>query len=168
MQIFLLTYFRRIEMKTLMIKDLSLTEEMDRKAMAAVQGGTYKGAHYVPSYSQNKSDLSFDATQLISQDQNVFNANGNNVAFLDKSKINSTVTSDQHANNNSIRIIFYLLLTNCLILPAAFLLGFHPLYFTFSYFQALTFFLVQKNKEQRTFPSEIMCDHLLTPILCSR
>jgi len=87
-------------MKTLMIKDLSLTEEMDRTAMAAVQGGTYKGAYYVPSYGQSKSDLSFDATQLISQSQNVNNANGNNVAFLDKSKIDSTVTSNQHANNN--------------------------------------------------------------------
>ena len=29
-------------MKTLMIKDLSLTEEMDRKALKAVRGGIYR------------------------------------------------------------------------------------------------------------------------------
>jgi hypothetical protein len=88
-------------MKALMIKDLSLTEELDRKAIAAVHGGTYKGSVYaLPTYGQYKSDLSFDATQLIAQNQNVVNENGNNVAFLDKSKINSTVTTDQHANNN--------------------------------------------------------------------
>jgi hypothetical protein len=81
-------------MKALMIKDLSLTEEMDRKAMAAVHGGVSK-----PSYDKYPSGLSFDATQLISQTQNIVNQNGNNVAFLDKSRIRSTVTSDQDANN---------------------------------------------------------------------
>jgi len=85
-------------MKALMIKDLSLTEEMDRKAMAAVHGGVSQGMYSEPSYDKYKG-LSFDATQLISQTQNVVNQNGNNVAFLDKSKIRSTVTSDQDAHN---------------------------------------------------------------------
>jgi len=88
-------------MKTLMIKDLALTEELDRKAMAAVHGGTYKGVvHPFPSYSQSKSGLVFDATQIIGQTQNVVNENGNNLAFLDKSKITSTVDTDQTAKNN--------------------------------------------------------------------
>jgi len=88
-------------MKTLMIKDLALTEELDHQAMAAVHGGTLKGIVYpFPSYSQYKSDLSFDATQMIGQTQNVVNANGNNLAFLDKSKITSTVDTDQTAKNN--------------------------------------------------------------------
>jgi hypothetical protein len=88
-------------MKALMIKDLSLTEELDSKAMAAVHGGVAKGGVYSGlSYDQYKSGFSsFDATQLISQTQNVVNENGNNVAFLDKSKIRSTVTSDQDAHN---------------------------------------------------------------------
>jgi len=88
-------------MKTLMIKDLALTEELDRKAMGAVHGGMMKGVVYpLPSYSQSKSGLMFDATQIIGQSQNVVNENGNNVAFLDKSKITSTVTTDQTAKNN--------------------------------------------------------------------
>ncbi|MES2353601.1 MAG: hypothetical protein V4568_04200 [Pseudomonadota bacterium] len=88
-------------MKTLMIKDLALTEELDRNAMAAVHGGTLKGSVYpFASYGQYKSDLSFDATQVIGQTQTVVNENGNNLAFLDKSKITSTVNTDQTAKNN--------------------------------------------------------------------
>ncbi|HVK55558.1 MAG TPA: hypothetical protein VM532_11085 [Burkholderiales bacterium] len=88
-------------MKALMIKDLPRTEELDGKAMAAVHGGMAKGSVYSGlSYDQYKPNFSsFDATQLISQTQNVVNENGNNVAFLDKSKIRSNVTSTQDANN---------------------------------------------------------------------
>jgi len=97
----LFTYFNRnTAMKTLIIKDLYLSEKLDSKAMAAVHGGMLKGVYPFHSYSQSKSDLSFDATQIIGQSQNVANANGNNVAFLDKSKITSTLTTDQTAKNN--------------------------------------------------------------------
>src|SRR5437899_3319459 len=73
------TTFRRITMKTLMIKDLALTEELDRKAMTAVHGGTFKGYVpyvWVPGYSESTS--SFSASQAIGQVQDIVNTNGNN------------------------------------------------------------------------------------------
>ena len=84
-------------MTTLMIKDLSRTEELDSKAMAAVRGGKY----YVPSFSlsldKSKHDFSVDVKQLIQQSQEV--NTGNNVAFLDHSTIKADV--DQTAKNTS-------------------------------------------------------------------
>lgn len=87
-------------MKSLTIKDLSRTEELDRAAMAAVQGGTYKGmpAYWLPAYGITKNSFSFDAAQAIGQEQNVLNNNGNNVAFAHD--IHSTVKPTQSANNN--------------------------------------------------------------------
>ena len=86
-------------MKTLIIKDLSVTAELDRKAMSAVHGGMLKGYspyYWVPSYSE--SSFSFDATQVIGQVQNTTNVNGNNVAFA--TDIQSTVKPTQTASNN--------------------------------------------------------------------
>ncbi|MBC7574131.1 MAG: hypothetical protein H7244_07330 [Herminiimonas sp.] len=79
-------------MTSLTINDLSNTAELDRKAMAAVRGGMYKG-YTPPSFGGSKHDFSFDATQLTSQTQNNINENGNNVAFVDG--INSTFKPTQ-------------------------------------------------------------------------
>ncbi|MBS1191781.1 MAG: hypothetical protein H6R10_3573 [Rhodocyclaceae bacterium] len=90
-------------MKTLMIHDLSRTEALDAKAMAAVQGGMYKKG--LPSfwsyYDGSTHDSSLTAVQKIGQSQEVFNTNGNNVAFSDH--ITSTVKPTQTASNSVVR-----------------------------------------------------------------
>ncbi len=91
-------------MTTLIIKDLAVTEELDRTAMAGVQGGMFKCAPVscFPTDSFpaaiKPSSFSFDATQMLGQTQNVLNNNGNNVAFA--SGITSTVNPSQHGSNN--------------------------------------------------------------------
>ncbi|HZX29711.1 MAG TPA: hypothetical protein VFF03_00025 [Rhodocyclaceae bacterium] len=91
-------------MRILLIKDLSRTETLDAKAMAAVQGG-HKGA---PTYYRadlwdlSSHDNSLKVDQLIGQNQETFNANGNNVAFSDG--ISSKVKPTQTASNNVFRI----------------------------------------------------------------
>jgi len=82
-------------MKSLTIKDLSITEELDSRAMSAVHGGTLPS--YWPGVSVSSYESSFSATQLISQSQNTLNVNGNNVAFADH--IDSTVKPVQKATN---------------------------------------------------------------------
>jgi hypothetical protein len=71
-------------MNTLMIKDLSITEQLDSKAMRAVRGGYgYPSSSYFnfsPVVAPNNSKQ-VSATQLISTELNLQNANGNNVAF---------------------------------------------------------------------------------------
>jgi hypothetical protein len=86
-------------MKTLMIKDLSRTADLDRSAMASVHGGMYKGGspYMLGLYDASKHSFSFDATQVIDQSQNTLVNNGNNVAFA--SGITSTVKPTQTANN---------------------------------------------------------------------
>jgi hypothetical protein len=83
-------------MKSLTIKDLSVTEELDSRAMSTVRGGNLPGW---PSYSSTSADFSFASQQLISQSQNTINNNGNNVAFA--SGISSTVKPTQTANNSN-------------------------------------------------------------------
>jgi hypothetical protein len=88
-------------MKTLIIKDLARTEELDGKAMAAVRGGwsmnspTYKvgNVSYAPSY-----DASIHASQDMVQVQNVTNAVANGSAFLDG--VHATNTTSQSGQNN--------------------------------------------------------------------
>jgi hypothetical protein len=73
-------------MKTLIIKDLARTEQLDRSAMAAVRGGmkvksssySFGDTTYAPSY-----DSSIDAAQDLVQEQDVVNATANGSAFLD-------------------------------------------------------------------------------------
>jgi len=87
-------------MKTLTIKDLSRTEELDRPAMAGVRGGMYVG--YFPSWSSvydtSKHDFSVTAEQLNSQTQNIANNNGVNAAFVDN--IHTTIKPTQTASNS--------------------------------------------------------------------
>jgi hypothetical protein len=93
-------------MTSLLIKDLSVTEQLDARAMSAVRGGTYSGCYIpLPSYcwpsptgSVSKSDFSFDATQMLGQSQNTMVNNGNNVAFA--SGITSNVNPTQTGSNN--------------------------------------------------------------------
>ena len=86
-------------MKTLTIKDLSRTTELDRQAMAGVSGGMYKGwmPYSLSSFDKSSHSFSFDASQAIGQEQNTLVNNGNNVAFA--SGITSTVKPTQTADN---------------------------------------------------------------------
>ena len=73
-------------MKTLTIKDLTRTEELDCAALSAVRGGIRIGEPsyqfgnitYAPSY-----DSSIHATQNLAQFQTVTNAVANGSAFVD-------------------------------------------------------------------------------------
>jgi hypothetical protein len=80
-------HLRRNTMKSLTIKDLARTEELDHAALSAVRGGmkmgwptTYKTSdiNYTPSY-----DSSIHATQNLAQFQDVTNAVANGSAFVD-------------------------------------------------------------------------------------
>ncbi|HEY0844477.1 MAG TPA: hypothetical protein VGE12_03870 [Noviherbaspirillum sp.] len=71
-------------MATLKIDDLTVTEELDRKAMAAVRGGS-KGVpsyYWGPMLSFEKNDFSFNASQMLGQNQQTVVNNGNNAAFV--------------------------------------------------------------------------------------
>ena len=87
-------------MTTLTINDLSITADLDRKAMAAVRGGYYRGgpSFGLPAFGSSKHDFEFSATQLTSQTQNNVNENGNNVAFA--SDISSTFKPTQTSSNS--------------------------------------------------------------------
>jgi hypothetical protein len=88
-------------MKSLTIKDLARTEELDGKVMAAVRGGwtmnspryTIGDVSYAPSY-----DASITAGQSLAQLQNVTNAVANGSAFLDG--VRATNTTSQSGQNN--------------------------------------------------------------------
>ena len=89
-------------MKTLTIKDLAVTCELDHGAMARVRGG-YKMqqqshgldpmASYSPSY-----DTSINARQDLQQFQNVVNATANGSAFIDG--VTATNNTSQFGQNN--------------------------------------------------------------------
>ena len=88
-------------MKSITIKDLARTEQLDGKAMAAVRGGwsmnspVYMAGNvsYTPSY-----DSSIHASQDMVQVQNVTNAVANGSAFLDC--VSATNTTSQSGQNN--------------------------------------------------------------------
>ncbi|MES2259736.1 MAG: hypothetical protein V4724_14540 [Pseudomonadota bacterium] len=88
-------------MKTLTIKDLARTEQLDRTAMSTVRGGwkmpapsyTFGNVNYAPTY-----DSSIHATQDLKQMQEVVNATANGSAFL--SGIHATNHTSQFGQNN--------------------------------------------------------------------
>jgi hypothetical protein len=83
-------------MKTLIIKDLARTEQLDRAAMSAVRGGTMKSPSYSfgdKSYASNW-DSSIHATQDLVQMQDVVNATANGSAFLDNIYVDNSVSQD--------------------------------------------------------------------------
>jgi hypothetical protein len=92
---------RRNTMKTLTIKDLARTEQLDRTAMSTVRGGwsmyspsSYKvgDVNYAPSF-----DNSLHATQNLGQMQEVITPTANGSAFIDGVSVNNSVT--QHGEN---------------------------------------------------------------------
>jgi hypothetical protein len=88
-------------MNTLMIKDLSITAELDSKAMSAVRGGNgYPSSSYfnfMPVYAPNNSKT-VDATQLINASMTLQNANGYNAAFV--SGITTNMNPRIESSNN--------------------------------------------------------------------
>ena len=91
-------------MKTLMIKDLSASVELDSKAMASVAGGLYQGRSpywSAPSLSVSLTDIdtkSVIASQDLAQVMNVDTATGINTAFADH--LQSNVATSQFGTNN--------------------------------------------------------------------
>jgi hypothetical protein len=92
-------------MKTLIIKDLARTEELDRTAMAGVRGGTKKMGW--PGYSFGdltyapSTDSSITASQDLLQMQEVVNATANGSAFLENIHVNNDVS--QNGTNKIVR-----------------------------------------------------------------
>ena len=89
-------------MKTLTIKDLALTCELDRDAMVRVRGGVKMqqqsyGLSSMPSYTPT-FDSSINARQDLKQLQDVVNATANESAFLDG--VSAHNTTDQYGQNN--------------------------------------------------------------------
>ena len=88
-------------MKTLIIKDLARTEQLDRATMAGVRGGWKMSA---PSFSVGdisyapSVDASLHATQNLAQMQDVVNATANGSAFIDGLHVNNH-TSQSGQNN---------------------------------------------------------------------
>jgi hypothetical protein len=95
-------------MKTLTIKDLAATCELDHGAMAAVRGGYNKmcaPSVCAPSYSlcpepqyPGGGDSSIHATQNLAQLQSVVNATANDSAFL--GGVHATNDTSQYGQNN--------------------------------------------------------------------
>jgi prepilin-type processing-associated H-X9-DG protein len=83
-------------MKTLIINDLPVTEELDRRAMSAVRGGT--GLPY-PGFDISKLVTSFMPQQFIGQTQTVLTQNGSNIAFADGLISRANVAPKQDARN---------------------------------------------------------------------
>jgi len=93
-------------MKTLIIKDLARTEQLDRTAMGNVRGG-WSMYSPSPSYSVGdvnyapKFDDSLHATQNLAQMQSVLTPTANGSAFIDGVTVNNDVT--QHGENKIVR-----------------------------------------------------------------
>jgi hypothetical protein len=89
-------------MQTLIIKDLAVTEDLSRKEMSAVRGGTGKQAYSlpygIPSLELTKNDFSFNANQMLSQCQDTVVNNGNNAAYV--CGITANVKPHQSGSNN--------------------------------------------------------------------
>jgi hypothetical protein len=91
-------------MKTLTIKDLANTEQLDRSAMVAVRGGfkslapgySFGDVNYAPSF-----DSSISATQNLGQMQEVLTATANGSAFVGGVHVDSDVS--QHGENKIVR-----------------------------------------------------------------
>jgi hypothetical protein len=82
-------------MKTLNIKDLARTEELDRCSMAAVRGGM-KSWPSVPQYTPSSSSI--DVKQSLQQLQGVQNLTANGSAFIDCVTVDNH--TDQFGQNN--------------------------------------------------------------------
>jgi hypothetical protein len=84
-------------MKTLIIKDLAVSNELGRSDMAAVRGGTRMTMPWPPQYSPTHVS-SIDAKQDLMQFQDVKNLTANDSAFI--SGVHVTNNTDQFGQNN--------------------------------------------------------------------
>ena len=86
-------------MKTLIIKDLTRTNELDRTEMAAVRGGHGKSMSmpWMPVYSPSTTS-SIKTDQSLMQLQDVQNLTANGSAFV--SGVHVTNNTDQFGQNN--------------------------------------------------------------------
>jgi hypothetical protein len=89
-------------MKSLTIKDLAISCELDRDAMVRVRGGVSMqqqsyGLASMPSYSPT-FDSSITGKQDLKQLQDVVNATANGSAFLDG--VSAHNNTDQYGQNN--------------------------------------------------------------------
>ena len=90
-------------MHTLILRDLPVTENLDRKALGAVCGGMHRRpSGYDFSWSSGYAPVStvskkLTADQFIGQSQFVDVKNGVNAAFVDH--VNANVNPHQSANN---------------------------------------------------------------------
>ena len=90
-------------MKSIIIKDLARTEQLDGAAMSAVRGGhmaapvySVGNVSYTPSY-----DTSIHAVQNLMQGQSVFNQTASGSAFLEN--VSATNTTTQFGQNNIVQ-----------------------------------------------------------------
>jgi hypothetical protein len=86
-------------MKTLIIRDLTITSELDHHAMRAVRGGfgmTQTSWYPLPPSPTFRSSV--DATQNLTQLQNVVNTTANGSAFIDGVTVNNNTS--QFGQNN--------------------------------------------------------------------
>lgn len=88
-------------MSKLMIADLSVAQELDRREMSAVRGGNLGVGGlwpvYYPSPSVKMTTTNFSAEQLIGQTNSIVSNVGNDVAFA--SGISASVNPSQTAHN---------------------------------------------------------------------
>ncbi|HEY1147073.1 MAG TPA: hypothetical protein VGF27_00780 [Pseudoduganella sp.] len=84
-------------MKTLIVKDLPRTEELDCAKMAEVRGGWSMNAKYYEfgdiSYAPHY-DSSINAVQNLMQKQSVVTATANESAFVEGVDVHSNVSQD--------------------------------------------------------------------------
>jgi hypothetical protein len=85
-------------MKALTITDLSMTTELDSKAMKSVRGGMGLSPAFGPKFSFTQNEFNFGASQMLGQEQNTMVNNGNNAAFV--CGITSNVNPTQNGHNN--------------------------------------------------------------------
>jgi len=84
-------------MSKLMIADLSVAQELDRREMSAVRGGNLSLLPVYPMPSVNYNTTNFAAEQVIGQTNSIVSNVGNDVAFA--SNIHATVNPVQKASN---------------------------------------------------------------------
>lgn len=87
-------------MTKLTIKDLPVSEELDRRAMNAVRGGNASLASSLfPGLDLSAFAMSLTPQQFINQTQTTLNENGSNIAFAEGLAARSNVAPKQDAKN---------------------------------------------------------------------
>ena len=83
-------------MSALMIKDLSVAQELDGKTVKAVRGGFVADPHF-PDFNFDFSKKIGDVQQMIQQQLNISNVSGGNALA---SGLTTTITPTMLANNS--------------------------------------------------------------------